>query len=308
MVPYAGRQMSVRFLSSSIELDTTEYFDGFFGRPNVVSDDGWYIDDIRWTGLLASAITLSPDAASLASPLACGACTAITPSLVATPASLAAPGQIVSLDAKLSAADRCLNGVLQFQFWNNNNGNGVVGDAGDTLLRDWTDTSKFVDAPVTTTQYGVKVRCSTELSCDTATNSLITAVSVACPTNNNLASLRVSKPGAGAPGAEPEWDSAITWGGTLTVDLIRGDLAGLRSSGGVTNVSTLGCLANNLLSAGVSDNTPLGFLAYYLMKASDTQCNVPGNAGTYATGVADEQGGAGGNRDADVLSDPDTCP
>jgi hypothetical protein len=306
MVPYAGRQVSLRFLYSAIEIGTTEFFDGFFGRPNVIADDGWYIDDIRWTGLLASPITLSVDTATIGSPLACGACTAITPSLVATPANLAAPGQVLSLDAKLSTADRCLNGVLQYQFWNNANLNGVVGDGGDTLLRDWTDNSVFIDAPVATTQFGVKVRCSTDLSCDTGSNSVITTVNVNCPTSAAGPSpiLKVSKPGAGAVGAEPEWNATISWGQTINVDVIRGDLGSLRSSGGTTNVSPAGCLLNGVVAASVADNTALGFSGYYLLKTPDL-CNLT----TYsAPGVVDEIAGTGGNRDADIASDPDACP
>ena len=211
------------------------------------------------------------------------------------------------MSAKLSTADRCLNGVLQYQFWNNNNGNGVVGDVGDTLLRDWTDNSTFVDAPVATTQYGVKVRCSTELSCDTATNSLIIPVPVTCPSSSvGLGTLKVSKPGAGAVGAEPEWDSSISWGGALTVDVIRGDLGLMRSSNGLTNVSSAGCLANDAFMASVDDNTALGFPAYYLMK-TPLFCNVA-LSGAYAAGLADELAGAGGNRDADIVTDPDACP
>ena len=188
MAPYAGRQISVRFLSTAIEIGSTAYMDSFFGRPNVTGDDGWYIDDIRWTSgpsgaspLLALPITLSIDAATIGSPLACGACSAITPALAATPSSLGAPGSLVTVSAGNSTANACLSGVLQYQFWNNADENGTVGDLADVLLRDWTDNSAFVDAPLMTTQYAVKVRCSSDTSCDTATNFSILTVSVTCP-------------------------------------------------------------------------------------------------------------------------------
>jgi hypothetical protein len=51
--------------------------------------------------------------------------------------------------------------TAQYQFWIDGNLNGIVGDAGDKLLRDWTDGSTFVDAPLVATRYGVRVRCST---------------------------------------------------------------------------------------------------------------------------------------------------
>jgi hypothetical protein len=309
MVPYAGRQVSVRFLSSSIESESTQFMqDVFGGVPDLSFDDGWYIDDIRWTGLLATPITLSVDAAVLGSPLACGACSAIAPSLTATPSSLVAPGLIVSVSAKLSTADRCINGVLQYQFWNNLDGNGNVGDVGDAMLRDWTDNSTFVDAPLTTTQYGVKVRCSTDLSCDTATSSAILPVSVSCPTSSaGLGTLRVSKPGAGAPGGEPENNATISWGGALTVQLVRGDLTSLRGTGGITNVDTGGCLANDTFLSSVDDNSILGSGASYYIIKTPVFCNVA-LSGTYAENLADEIAGAGGNRDSDIAGDPTSCP
>ena len=308
MVPYAGRQVSVRFLFTSIEVGTTQFVDNWIIVNPFVGDDGWYIDDIRWTGLLATPITLSVDGAVLGSPLACGACSAITPSLTATPSSLSAPGQIVAVSGKLSTADRCINGVLQYQFWNNNDGNGTVGDAGDALLRDWTDNSTFIDAPLITTQYGVKVRCSTDLSCDTATSSAILPVSVSCPTSSaGLGTVRVSKPGAGAPGAEPENNATISWGGSLTVQLIRGDLTSLRGTGGITNVDAGGCLANNAFLSSVDDNAILGSGASYYIIKTPVFCNVA-LSGTYAENLPDELAGAGGNRDSDIAGDPTSCP
>ena len=108
----------------------------------------------------------------------------------------------------------CINGVLQYQFWNNSDGNGTVGDAGDALLRDWTDNSTFIDAPITTTQYGVKVRCSTDLSCDTATNSAIHPGQRHLPDlDGRSRNAEVSKPGAGAPGgrAREQRDNQLGW-------------------------------------------------------------------------------------------------
>ena len=314
MVPYAGRQISVRFLYTSIEVGGTRYMDGFFGRPNVSGDDGWYIDDIRWTSgpngpnpLLTSPITLSVDTSDItATALPCGSCSAITPGLAAVPSSLATPGQVVTVTAKSSSVDRCLNGVLQYQFWNNLNGNATVGDLGDSMLRDWTDNSTFVDAPLTSTAYGVLVRCSTDPSCDTASNSALLTVPVTCPTSTaGLGTLKVSKPDLA--GAEPDSRATISWGGALTVQLVRGDLTSLRSTGGTTNVDTGGCLANNVFLASVDDNSVVGSGASYYLIKTPSFCNVA-LSGTYAENLSDEIAGSGGNRDSDIANDPTSCP
>ena len=121
---FAANSLNLRFLFSSIEIGSTEYMDGFFGRPDLSGDDGWYIDDINIAEAIDTPLTLSTDTATIASPLPCGACGTITAVLDATPASLPAPGQIVTLTAKQSTADKCINGILQYQFWNDVNGNG----------------------------------------------------------------------------------------------------------------------------------------------------------------------------------------
>jgi hypothetical protein len=301
--PVAGRSILIRFLYSSIEVGATENMFGFFGRGNISGDDGWYVDDIRLDGTVTGAITVSLDATAIASPLVCGACSNVNPALVAVPSSLASPGQIVTLSAKTSTIDVCKNGVAQFQFWNNTDGNGTVGDVGDTLLRDWTDNSTFVDAPLLPTTYGVKVRCSTDPTCDAATNGVLLAVPVTCPSTGLL---KVSKPGVGAAGNEPENDATLSWGGlSLNVDVFRGELLTLRSSAGITNVT--GCLLDGT-GASVADNTaPLNNATFYLLRTPATgACNVVNNS--YTEGVGSEKPGAGaGNRDADVATDPDRC-
>ena len=59
LVPLAGRAVILRFLYTAIELSATETSLVFFGRGNISSDDGWYIDDIHVDGALASPIVLT---------------------------------------------------------------------------------------------------------------------------------------------------------------------------------------------------------------------------------------------------------
>ena len=232
-----------------------------------------------------------------------------TPAITATPNTLSGPGQIVTLDGKASAVDRCINGIVQYQFWADTNANGTIGDGPDVLLRDWTDNSQFVDAPLTTTQYGLKARCSTDPNCDSATNSIALNVPVTCPSTATLSvySIQVNKPSL--TGAEPDSNATVSgWGGPVGVKLVRGDLATLRSSGGVSNVDTGGCLSNGALVSSVADNSAIapGAMVYYLVRAPQL-CNLLGS-GSYATTFTSEKPGAGGNRDTDIAADADACP
>jgi len=318
LVSQAGRSILMRFLFSSIEVGATDTMFGFFGRGNISGDDGWYIDDIRLDGTVTSAITVFLDNTAIASPLVCGACSNVTPVLTAIPNSLSAPGQIVTLSAKDSTIDLCKNGVAQFQFWNNANGNGIVGDGGDTLLRDWTDNSTYVDAPLLPTSYGLKVRCSTDTACDAAGQSVLLPVSVTCPTAGIL---QVDKT-LNAAGSEPENNVTVSWGSSLTVDVFRGDLGALRSSLGVTNVETSGCLldgvgsstGNPTSAAPYAPATPqLLEASYYLLRSTVTgACNLVPNSYRepgLSPPVIDSPGTGGGglNRDGDVAADADRC-
>jgi len=306
LVQFAGRAIRLRFMFTSIEVGTTQTMNLFFGRPNVVGDDGWYIDDIHVDTALASALTLTADGANI-TPIVCGACSAITPGLTATPTSLSGPGQIVTLDGKTSTADRCINGIVQFQFWKDTNNNGTIGDGPDTLLRDWTDSSQFVDAPLTSTQYGLKARCSTDPGCDSGTNSIALNVPVTCPSTVTLTipSIQVNKPTL--VGAEPDQTASVSgWTGSQNVRVVRGDLTLLRSSAGITNVNTGGCLNNNTLVTSVPDNAAVapGAAVFYLL--TRPECNVT-NFGSYSTLSVKELAGAGGNRDVDIAADADRC-
>ena len=87
------------------------------------------------------------------------------------------------------------------------------------------------------------------------------SVSVSCPSLSTLsvASIKVNKP-----------DAIVTgWGGNLIVNVIRGDLAAMRS-GGVTNVNAGGCLANNTFVSSVTDSSGSGGRCRVLLPREDT--------------------------------------
>jgi hypothetical protein len=310
----AGKSVYFRFLFTSIELGATETMFVFFGRPNVSGDDGWYIDDVHIDGALGTPISLTVDAATLASPLPCGSCGAITATLEVTPDPLPSPGQIVTLTAKNSSADRCINGILQFQFWNDVNSDGILGVAPDTMLRDWTDSSTFVDAPLSTQQYGVKVRCSTEPACGTAVNAnaAVKLVRVNCPGGPFPQTITLAKVSGQS--------ITINWAGAaVSVDAIRGSLSGLPlapatkvlksvspAPGFTGSVNT--CLLNN--SAPTNSIAESAVLApgdgfYYLVRGQQGQ--------KYTSGSVKERGGPGsfcnakGVRDTELDGDSNAC-
>lgn len=319
LVPLAGRSMYFRFLFTSIEIGATKTMFTFFGRPNIVADDGWYIDDVHIDGALSTAITLSVDTPGVApgSSLACGSCGVITATLESTPDPIPSPGEVVTLTAKNSTADRCLNGVLQYQFWNDANGNGIVGDAADVMRRDWTDNSTFVDAPVTTQQYGVKVRCSTAPACGgaVAANAAVKRVQVNCPGGPFQETITLTKVAGQSV--------TINWpGAPASVDAIRGLLVGgplppagkaLKTAPAGFSDSVNSCLINNsALPPGTNSIPESTVLApgdgfYYLVRGQQGQ--------KYTSGAPSERGGPPGgfcnakpprdtDLDADAVADP----
>jgi hypothetical protein len=98
-------------------------------------------------------------------------------------------------------------------------GNSTVGVAPDVMLRDWTDNANFVAAPLVTTNYGVKVRCSTELSCTgaVAANQANKNVRVCCPGGPHCDDVVENKPGVGP---------TLQWQVPATVHVVKGCLSG----------------------------------------------------------------------------------
>ena len=307
LLGFAGRSVRIRFLATSIELGTTQLWDELFAVDNVVGDDGWFIDDVRIDAALSSPLTILVDPASFTG-LPCGACSAVTAQLTATPTPpLAGPGQLITLNAQNSTIDQCNNGIAQYQFWIDTNGNNTIGDAGDTLLRDWTDNSQFIDTPNVTTGYGVLVRCSTATSCD-PTNSVKLTVGVNCPTAGNAKgpfdqAIKVDK--VALLTAEPDSNTTVNWAASRSYDLVRGDLIALRASSGNYNGPVTACVGNNGSGTSVADATSPGAAGtglFYLARPITAQfCNeIP----SYSTNNAKETAG----RDAEINADGNTCP
>ena len=102
----------------------------------------------------------------------------------------------------------------------------IVGyDEQAEIVTDWTDNANFVAAPLVTTQYGVKVRCSTELAC-TGSNATAKKITVACPGGPFPATITVNRAGTMASQLV-----SIDWSPpNVSVDIIRGTLTGNRAA------------------------------------------------------------------------------
>ena len=318
LLPYATHRIHLRFLGTSIELGTSQTWDVFFAKDDVVTDDGWYVDDIHIVGALSgAAYTITQDTRTITALSTCATgCSSITAALVATPSTTAGPGQLASLEAKASTIDVCLNGVAQYQYWLDGNNNGIVGDAGDTLLRDWTDGSAFVDAPQASTRYGVRVRCSSNTSCDQADGSSAATVlvTVPCPSTGTMKarffqSIVVNK--ASLTGAEPDASTTVNWATTAVVDAIRGNLIALRAATGNYTGTIQACVGNNVsgtaLAVDATNPGPGGALYYLVRPAVPVLCNETGGL-SYKTGHPSEVPGSGGDRDSAIALDPNACP
>ncbi len=304
---FKGRRLRVRFLSTSLEVAAVATTDVFVAGRDTPFDDGWYIDDVQLTGACTTPLSVSADEINNSGLPACVGCSNITAALSADPAALSAPGQVTELSAAGSIVNSCLNGVLQFRFFIDRNGNGNFDSGTDTLLRDWTDDPIFVDAPTLSTTYSVGVRCGSNTACDQPSVASST-VTVDCPSTDTqfdpafAQTIKVDKPAL--TGAEPDVNASVNWATSATVDGIRGDLDLLKSNGGNFTPTVLACIGNNVTVTSITDNTNPGAAGqglYYLIRGSGQFCNKPG---TWSTGNPREAAG----RNGEIIASANSCP
>ena len=103
---------------------------------------------------------------------------------------------------------------------------------------------------------------------------------------------------------EPDTAVVVNWAATTSLDLVRGNLAALRASGGNYTGTVSTCLANNVTANGVADgsNPGSGGATYFLARPTVAPfCNqTPG----YTTNHPREAAG----RDAEIAADGNACP
>jgi hypothetical protein len=265
---FRGRSVRIRWLITTIKVSDSPTHEALFMWNPIPADDGWYVDDVRVSQTLGASVpTASYDTTDNSALPGCGApCTALAAGLSASPPSAPSPGRRVELSALGSSADRCLDGTLLYQFWIDGDGNGTLGDAEDTIAREFAVDPIFEDAPSLTTRYGVRVKCSSSPAPCTDDETVL--VTVGCP---------------GAPGtylSEAWWtnlrfDDETTLVTPLAhqrIDAVRGVLNALRAGGAFGGET---CLASDLSGRTITDAaTPAsgdGF--YYLLRGADAACN-----------------------------------
>jgi hypothetical protein len=284
---FRGRRMRYRFLATGLKFAaSTQWHPGFINNTAAnpdVRDDGWFIDNVRVTDALTDPATLSAEA-SLNADQVCTQCASATAELVADPPTSAAPGQVVDLDAEGSVLDACLNGVPEFQFWQDVNGDSAVDPNVDTLIRDWTQNGELSVTPFDTTRYIAGVRCATERSCADFATALVL---VDCPSTGT-----VYRPLIRAATTDDfSWD-----GGLDRTDVVRGDLSTLRTGGSFAGAT---CLADDVVGGNVVDvDVPAAGAGFYYLARTEPKCNA---VETYSSGGAGEVG----DRDGSVGG---TCP
>jgi len=168
---YIGQQVRIRWIAESWEFDccSSSYYElGGTWAPQP-GDEGWWIDDIRVTGVLSS-IAQPPADTKTPGPAACPA-TACNPGvgdggftvdLVALDSDndgLVVGGETVTVSAASTLnPGGCVGGGAQFRFFKN-------GTTTPFMVQDWSSDPTFTDNPTADATYSVQVRCSTFLAC-----------------------------------------------------------------------------------------------------------------------------------------------
>ncbi|HEX5042050.1 MAG TPA: hypothetical protein VFV75_04040 [Candidatus Polarisedimenticolaceae bacterium] len=295
LAAWRGRRVRLRFLATSIEVQNYVTMQQIFFWNPMEADDGWYIDDVLVTHTLTSPATIAVDAVDRTGLPDCGAsCTSLTAVLTATPGAPTTPGEPVVLDASASSADLCPGGPLLYRFWQDVDFDGEIDVRSDVVVRSWTDDPTLTVYPPETSRYAVEVRCSAKPTC-----TALTALNVAlpCPT-----------PWTPFPSTllPEDYDSGQRWDDTRLVDVLRGDLGALRASAGQFDGTVQTCLADDdwlfHLTDGVTPAAGTGF--YYLVRLGGL---APACERSWGTGSPAERPGTGGDRDADISLDPDSC-
>ncbi len=205
---FRGRTVRLRFLTSGLSLPGADTWEQLFVFNPNPTDDGWWIDDVTVTNALTSPSVVSNDNKQL-SLAACGAtCNTVTAALVSIPPEIPAPGQVFTVSAVGSFADRCLDGALLFRFCVSADND--CQDPGDTILRSFTDNPTVIDAPSATTHYAVDVRCSSAPTCQSSAGL---TVQVLCPGAIHA-----------IPTVRAPSKLALSWGEPLPFDVARGVL------------------------------------------------------------------------------------
>lgn len=269
---YRGKRVLVRFHISPFGWPGIEHWSQF-GPSLGNRDDGWFVDDVRITGI-ATGVTLSTDnadkggaacpatncdtvdakAAAIENPRndsngrpkkasgcsdatvdACDYDSDGTVDTATDVAPSAAPGHAFVLDGDRSTANRCLNGTLEYRW-------GIQGGA---VIRDFLTDPQVVVNPATTTTYELTVRCSSAPACSNV--DTVTISTGVTPCSYQQGSLLISSN-----------KQTITWTGSGTFDVAKGNIAQ------IPTWSAASCLQNNTSTPTATDAaTPAANAGFY---------------------------------------------
>ena len=246
--PYLGQRVRVRWIGQSWEFNNaaSSYQELGGTWEDLDTDDGWWIDDIKVTGVIQTQIALNPDTKA---PLA-GTCPAIcnpavgdggtTPVLQIRDANqdgIIERGERLVIDASASSLPGgCSGGVAQFRF-----------ERGGALIQDWTTSSLYVDSPIVDASYKVKVRCSANTACASVTGATAAAVVYTGDGNDIFLSVAHGVP-AVSPVAVLSWTARPQVTSVDGYDVFRGSITGFGSD---PTMATLVCLTPNVAQQAV---------------------------------------------------------
>jgi subtilase family protein/thrombospondin type 3 repeat protein len=181
---FLGARIRIRWIAQGFEFDpfgtVQDYVDYGRGWDTMTTDDGWWVDDIKITGVITDQISPLADG----SPVPASTCPAspdgncnqgvgdrgFTVSLAVSDTnnnSIFEKGEKIELDAIQTAnPGGCVGGVTQFKFLKNG-----------AIVQDFSANSFFHDSPLADATYQVLARCSSDTTCTTL-NGLTQSVQV----------------------------------------------------------------------------------------------------------------------------------
>ena len=215
---------------------------------------------------------------------------------------------MIAIDAGDSEVPRCIDGVAQYLFAVDVDGDGLFRRGLDAVVRDWTDDASSLVTPQGDTDYLVGVRCGSEPTCDDYTSI---PIEVGCPTGPSGLGTGSSS-GTSFLGRTPlslrslRFVDKISflWASSATVDVVRGDLGLLRGNFGFAGSGSItACLVENgLHTRGGVDLSlpPLPGNAWFYLARSAEQCN-------QKAGGSWGQVGEASSRDVGINNEANSC-
>jgi hypothetical protein len=249
LAAYQGQRVRIRWIGQAWEFNNSASSYQELGGTwaDLDTDDGWWLDDILVTGAIQTQITPNPDVKAPLPGTCPAACNPAVGDGGTTPVlalhdddgdGIIERGEKITLDAGASTLPGgCSNGVAQFRFERDN-----------LVVQDWSTNNLFIDAPLKDAVYKVKVRCSANVACVSATGATSQALVYTGDGNDIVLTMTQPSP----TGASINWTARPQLTSVDGYDVFRGFT---NAYNGDPNLATLTCFATNVPQAAVG--TPL---------------------------------------------------